>query len=60
MSAGKALEELLVIHSISHDDAHLTRKTTFVALGLWALTAGRGWLVQAVDAAIEREGQQHA
>ena len=60
MSAGKALEELLVIPSISHDDAHLTRKTTLVTLSLWALTTGRGWLVQAAEASIEREDLRHA
>jgi hypothetical protein len=60
MSAGKALKELLVARTISHDDTHVTRKTTLVTLGLWALTTGRGWLVQAVDAAIEREGLLHA
>jgi hypothetical protein len=52
MSAGKRLEELLVIHSISHDEAHVTHKTTLVTLGMWALATGRGWLVQAVDATI--------
>jgi diketogulonate reductase-like aldo/keto reductase len=44
--------------------AHLTRdrqrKTTLVALGTWAFLTGRGWLVRAVHAALEREGLRHA
>jgi hypothetical protein len=60
MSAGKALKELLMSRNISHDEAHVTRQTTLVTLGVWALTTGRGWLIQAVDVAIQREGLRHA
>jgi len=37
-----------------------SRKKTLVDLGLWAVTTGRGWLVRAVRAAIEREGLRNA
>jgi hypothetical protein len=33
-----------------------TRKADLVALGDWAVTSGRGWLVHAVHAALQREG----
>jgi hypothetical protein len=36
------------------------RKTLLVTLGHWAILTGRGWLVRAVHAAIEREGLYHA
>jgi hypothetical protein len=36
------------------------RKDTLIALGLWAMVTGRGWLVRAVRAAIRREGLTHA
>ncbi len=36
------------------------RKHDLVAIGLWALAAGRGWLVRAVQAALVREGLRHA
>jgi hypothetical protein len=34
------------------------RKTDLVALGLWGFTTGRGWLVEAVELALQREGLQ--
>jgi hypothetical protein len=37
-----------------------TRKETLVALGLWGLVTGRGWVVKAVEAAIEQEGLRDA
>jgi hypothetical protein len=36
--------------------SHYDRKATLVELGYWGLTTGRGWLVHAVHAALQREG----
>ena len=36
------------------------RKLDLIDLGVWGLTTGRGWLVRAVHAAIEREGLRDA
>jgi hypothetical protein len=35
--------------------SHSQRKRALVALGLWGLATGRGWLVQAIDTALARE-----
>jgi len=43
----------MISQNIDHQQA---RKTLLVGLGQWGITTGRGWLVRAVDAAIEREG----
>jgi hypothetical protein len=37
-----------------------TRKDILVALGLWGMVTGRGWLVKAVQAALQREGLRDA
>jgi hypothetical protein len=47
----------MILNPIAHG---YPRKTTLVDLGLWAVTTGRGWLVRAVHAAIEREGLRDA
>ena len=39
---------------------HHSRKTLLIELGQWAVETRRGWLVRAVDAAIEREGLRDA
>jgi hypothetical protein len=42
-----------------HDPtATSTRKSLPIELGAWAITTGRGWLVHAVENALEREGLQ--
>jgi hypothetical protein len=35
------------------------RKAVLVELGLWGLRTGRGWVVKAVEEAIQREGLRH-
>jgi hypothetical protein len=35
------------------------RKQQLVSLGLWAVNAGKGWLVKAVQLTIQREGLTH-
>jgi hypothetical protein len=44
---------------IPHPRHNIQRKSTLIALGHWAILTGRGWLVRAVHAAIEREGLCH-
>jgi len=36
-----------------------THKSVLVALGLWGVLTGRGWVVRAVEAAIVREVLAH-
>jgi hypothetical protein len=48
------------IMMITQTERNSIRKVTLVALGQWAVLTGCGWLVQAVDASIEREGLRHA
>jgi hypothetical protein len=35
------------------------RKDDLIAIGLWGVTTGRGWLVRAVEAAFAQEGLLH-
>jgi hypothetical protein len=35
------------------------RKGILIEIGLWAMATGRGWLVRAVKAALQREGLRH-
>jgi hypothetical protein len=35
------------------------RKQQLVSLGLWAMNAGEGWLVKAVQRALRQEGLTH-
>jgi hypothetical protein len=38
----------------------IRRKALLVDLGRWGIETGRGWLVQAVTAALQREGLRDA
>jgi hypothetical protein len=35
------------------------RMLTLIDLGAWAIATGRGWLVKAVEIAVQREGLRH-
>jgi hypothetical protein len=41
-------------------DDEVNRKAILVALGAWAVTTGRRWLVRAIQHMLTREGLRHA
>jgi hypothetical protein len=45
--------------SIPQTSPDVQRRRDLVAIGIWAIASGRGWLVHAVFAALVREGLAH-